>query len=96
MHWNDNLERIKGRIGEETFGAWIAPIVVEADDGKTIKLLVPTKTFEDFINRNFGSDLEEILERKIEFHVQSLAARGAEYRIRKHNEEQGRERRGGD
>jgi len=87
---------IKEAIGEEDFGAWIVPIIVEADDGETIKLLVPTKLFEDFIGRNYGALLEEILGRKLEFHVQSLAARGAERRLRENDKRQERERRGDD
>ena len=78
--WDAALPRIRSKIGEDNFNAWIAPLEVSGG-GDTVKLAAPTAVISASVNRHFVQLISRILKdirgRPCTVHVS--AARFAEH-----------------
>ena len=59
-------------FGKERFEAWLGKVFIESDDGRVIRIAVPTRLYQNYIVENFLPEIERILDRKIRLLVRPL------------------------
>ena len=59
--WESALDRLRDKVSEHTYEAWLAPLALEAVDGSVVRLRAPSRFFVDWISRSYLGDLVETL-----------------------------------
>lgn len=80
--WNANLDEIHN-LAPDNFESFLGTLIPDADNGKTLTLIVPTRFLKEYNDKNYRQDLECILSRKIVIEVRTLTGRAASERALK-------------
>ncbi len=56
--WQRILSRVESTIPAQAFATWLRPTVLLRDEGKLVYVRVPNRLFSDWIQRNYGEQLE--------------------------------------
>lgn len=63
MHalWESTLDKLRGRLAEETYATWLEPIRFDGIDGRVVRLRIPNRFFADWISARYLPDILESL-----------------------------------
>src|ERR1700704_5262035 len=56
-HWLRIKERLRGELGDDIFSSWFARMELDAIQGDTVKLSVPTRFLKSWIQSNYAEKL---------------------------------------
>ncbi len=59
--WESSLARVREKVSEHTYAAWLAPVRFEGIEGTTVRLRTPSRFFVDWITTHYLSQLLEAL-----------------------------------
>ena len=55
--WNRVRERLKTSVGDDIFNSWFARMELEAIDGDTVRLSVPTRFLKSWVQSHYADKL---------------------------------------
>ena len=61
--WESALVRVREKVSEHTYAAWLSPVCFEGIEGTTVRLRTPSRFFVDWITTHYLAQLLEALPR---------------------------------
>ena len=59
--WESALDRLRDKVSEHTYEAWLAPLSLDTVEGSVVRLRAPSRFFVDWISKSYLGDLIDTL-----------------------------------
>jgi chromosomal replication initiator protein len=59
--WESALDRLRDKVSEHTYEAWLAPLSLDTVEGSVVRLRAPSRFFVDWISKSYLGDLVDTL-----------------------------------